>query len=100
MSDPAGTADATPRTRIWDLPLRLFHWLLVLTLCGSWLTQELGTAWMDWHVRLGYFALGLVVFRILWGFVGPRHARFSSFLPPYSSLRALRSGDRNEPSSI
>jgi cytochrome b len=67
-------------TRIWDLPLRLFHWLLVLTLGGSWLTHELGTAWMDWHVRLGYFALGLVVFRILWGFVGPRHARFASFL--------------------
>lgn len=67
-------------TRVWDAPLRLFHWLLVLCLAGSWATHELGTAWMDWHVRLGYLALGLMIFRVIWGFVGPRHARFASFL--------------------
>lgn len=77
-----GTAPnaTTVRTRIWDLPTRIFHWLLVATLVGSWATHELGTAWMEWHVRLGYLALGLVIFRLCWGVVGPRHARFASFV--------------------
>lgn len=65
---------------VWDLPLRLFHWLLVLALAGSWITHELGVEYMDWHMRLGYLVLGLIVFRLLWGFVGPRHARFGQFL--------------------
>lgn len=77
---------------MWDLPLRLFHWLLVATLAGSWLTQELGVQYMDWHIRLGYLAIGLVVFRLLWGFLGPRHARFSSFLhSPGAALHYARS---------
>ena len=65
---------------IWDLPTRMFHWLLVLSLAASWWTAEAGIEWIDWHFRLGYFAAGLVIFRVIWGFVGPRHARFSSFL--------------------
>ncbi|MBX5460040.1 MAG: cytochrome b/b6 domain-containing protein [Steroidobacteraceae bacterium] len=65
---------------VWDLPLRLFHWLLVLSIAGLWATGEAGFDWMQIHIYLGYWTLGLVVFRILWGFVGPRHARFSSFL--------------------
>jgi len=65
---------------VWDLPLRLFHWLLVAALAGSWITAEAGVEWMVWHFRLGYFAAGLVIFRIIWGFVGPRHARFKNFI--------------------
>jgi len=65
---------------VWDLPLRLFHWLLVLALAGSWITHELGVKTMDWHMRLGYLVIGLIVFRLLWGFAGPRHARFGDFL--------------------
>ncbi|WP_405238119.1 cytochrome b/b6 domain-containing protein [Lentisalinibacter orientalis] len=65
---------------VWDLPLRLFHWLLVVALAGSWITHELGVNYMDWHMRLGYLVIGLIVFRLLWGFVGPRHARFGQFL--------------------
>ncbi|HZX23120.1 MAG TPA: cytochrome b/b6 domain-containing protein [Woeseiaceae bacterium] len=65
---------------VWDLPLRLFHWLLVLALAGSWITHELGVKAMDWHMRLGYLVIGLIVFRLLWGFLGPRHARFGDFL--------------------
>ena len=65
---------------IWDLPVRLFHWLLALSLAASWLTAEAGIEWMDWHFRFGYFAGGLIVFRIIWGFVGTKHARFSSFV--------------------
>jgi cytochrome b len=65
---------------VWDLPLRLFHWLLVLSVAGLWATGEAGFDWMQVHIYLGYWTLGLIVFRIIWGFVGPRHARFSTFL--------------------
>ncbi len=65
---------------VWDLPTRLFHWLLALDILGLYLTAQAGDPIMEWHFRLGYVALGLVVFRIIWGFVGPRHARFSTFL--------------------
>jgi len=65
---------------IWDLPLRVFHWLLVLSITGSYITAQLGFNWTQVHFYLGYFTLGLIAFRIIWGFVGPRHARFSSFL--------------------
>jgi cytochrome b len=68
------------RRLVWDLPLRLFHWLFALSICASWATGKAGFEWTPWHMRLGYFMLGLLVFRIIWGFVGPRHARFSSFL--------------------
>jgi len=91
MRDPA-TAGAEAGTRlVWDLPLRIFHWLLVVCVAGSWLTHELGTEWFPWHVRLGYVTLVLVAFRIAWGFVGPRHACFASFLKgPGAVLRYLR----------
>jgi len=75
-----GNEGQAATVHIWDLPLRLFHWLLVATLIGSWVTHELGTAWLQWHVRLGYTALGLVTFRLIWGWIGPRHARFKDFL--------------------
>ena len=102
MSDTTSTADGdSSGARVWDLPLRLFHWLLVLTLIGSWTTHELGTAWMDWHVRLGYFALGLVIFRVVWGFVGPRHARFSSFLKsPVAALSYARDWLAGRPPAV
>lgn len=80
--------DAGPQGEllVWDLPLRLFHWLLALCFAGSWLTHELGVGWFDWHRRLGYATLVLVGFRLAWGFVGTRHARFASFLPGLSGL--------------
>ncbi len=79
-SDPIGPAGGPRNLRVWDLPVRVVHWLLALTLFGCWLTETLGVAWMQWHMRLGYLALGLALFRILWGFVGPRYARFSDFV--------------------
>jgi cytochrome b len=70
-----------PVTRlVWDLPLRLFHWLLVLSLAASWATAKAGFDWRPLHMRLGYCTMGLVLFRVVWGFVGPRHARFVNFL--------------------
>jgi len=67
-------------TLVWDLPLRLFHWTLALVLVACWATQEMGSRWMQVHMWLGYAAGALVIFRCLWGFAGPRHARFGSFL--------------------
>jgi len=66
---------------VWDLPTRLFHWLLVASLLASYLTAEAGSPTMQWHMWLGYWTTGMLVFRLLWGFVGPKHARFSQFIP-------------------
>jgi Cytochrome b len=63
---------------VWDLPTRLFHWLLAAAFAAGWLTA--GSArWLDLHVFAGYLMLGLVGFRLAWGFAGNRYARFSSF---------------------
>ncbi len=65
---------------IWDVPTRLFHWLLVASLFIQYATAEWMDDAMQWHFYVGYFTIGLVIFRLIWGFVGPEHARFSSFL--------------------
>lgn len=67
--------DAVP---VWDIPVRLFHWTLVLLIAFSWLAAEMD--WMTWHMYSGYAVLTLVLFRIVWGFVGSTHARFSNFI--------------------
>jgi cytochrome b len=77
---PAAARPGGPKVLVWDLPVRIFHWLLALTVLGAWVTHELGVRYMEWHMRLGYLALGLVLFRIGWGFFGTRHARFGAFL--------------------
>ncbi len=75
-----GGSRAAERRLVWDLPLRAFHWLFAASILASWGTAKLGFAWMPWHIRLGYWMMGLLVFRIIWGLIGPRHARFTSFL--------------------
>jgi len=72
---------------IWDLPLRIFHWLFAFTVIASWYTSDQDNDLIDVHMKLGYFTLGLLVFRILWGFVGTKHSRFSSFFPTHTRLR-------------
>lgn len=80
---------------VWDLPVRLTHWALVLAVAGSWATHYAGVEWFAWHRRLGYTVLVLVVFRIVWGFVGTRHARFANFLRgPRALLDYLRERGR------
>ena len=64
---------------VWDLPTRMFHWLLVLSFGGAFLTAE-SERYRDVHVMLGYTLLGLIAFRLLWGFFGSRYARFRTFL--------------------
>ena len=76
---------------IWDLPTRIFHWALAACFAGAWLTAE-SERWRNVHVNLGYAFAALVAFRLAWGFVGPRHARFASFVRgPAAVARYLRS---------
>ncbi|MGE0312913.1 MAG: cytochrome b/b6 domain-containing protein [Lautropia sp.] len=79
--------------RVWDLPLRLFHWALVICVVGAFVTIQVGGNWVEWHFRFGYATLALIVFRILWGLFGDRYSRFSSFLyGPARILAYLRGG--------
>mgnify|MGYP001070884111 CR=1 FL=1 len=64
-------------TKVWDLAVRLFHWSLVAAFTVAYVTED---EWMDLHVWAGYIVAGLLAFRIFWGFIGPRHARFSDFI--------------------
>lgn len=76
---------------VWDIPTRLFHWLLALSFIGAYLTAE-SEYWRDLHVALGYTVVGLIGFRLVWGLVGTRYARFSSFaFGPSKVLAYLKS---------
>ena len=90
MSSPAAasTVAAAVRVRVWDLPTRVFHWSLLACVAGAVASAEAGGHWMEWHLRLGAATLGLLAFRIVWGFAGPRYARFRSFLYAPSAVLA------------
>jgi cytochrome b len=78
------------RILVWDLPTRVFHWLLAASFFGAYLASD--DDWLVLHVVLGYTVLGLIGFRLLWGFVGTRYARFASFaFGPRRLLGYLRS---------
>ncbi len=70
---------SAPRILVWDWPTRAFHWLLVASFAGAFVTAE-SERWRDVHVVLGYSAAGLIAFRLLWGLVGTRYARFANFV--------------------
>lgn len=70
----------TRAVRVWDVPVRIVHWAMVVLLVTSVVSAKMGGGAMDWHVRSGEAMLVLVLFRILWGFFGSRHARFASFV--------------------
>lgn len=80
------------RITVWDLPLRLFHWLLVLAVAGALITMQLGTLWMDWHGRFGLAVVGLISFRLVWGLIGSTHSQFISFLPTPSTISSYLRG--------
>lgn len=91
----AVTPEPTQAVRVWDLPTRLFHWLLASAMVGSVVSAQVGGAAMVWHMRLGLLVLGLLVFRLVWGLVGGRWSRFSSFFYlPTTVLRYLRGQTR------
>lgn len=80
------------KSLVWDIPVRLFHWLLVLCLFGQWLTAEVLEDAMEIHFYIGYFTLGLIIFRLIWGFVGTKYAKFNSFVSgPKAMLAYFRS---------
>lgn len=77
--------------RVWDLPTRLFHWLLAILVVAMVVTAKVGGNWMEWHLRLGHLVLALLVFRLAWGFLGGHWSRFASFVyAPSSVMRYLR----------
>src|SRR5689334_16546404 len=76
---------------VWDAPTRVFHWALALSFAGAFLTAE-SERLRDVHVMLGYTVVGLIVFRLIWGLIGSRYARFSSFAyGPRAVFEYLRS---------
>jgi len=68
------------RVLVWDLPTRLFHWLLLICVILSFVTGNIGGIVLEYHLLSGYAILVLLIFRLAWGFVGSRTARFSSFV--------------------
>ncbi|MDD2810657.1 cytochrome b/b6 domain-containing protein [Rhodoferax sp.] len=64
---------------VWDAPTRVFHWLLALSFAGAYITSE-SDRLMGVHLTLGYTMVGLVAFRVVWGLIGTRYARFTSFI--------------------
>jgi cytochrome b len=82
----------TIRIRLWDLPLRLFHWSLVCAVTAAIVSAKVGGEWMVWHGRAGLAIVGLLAFRLTWGIVGSTTARFAHFAPRPSSLRAYLKG--------
>ncbi len=78
------------RVRVWDLPTRFFHWALLVCIIGSLVSVKLGGDAIAWHFRFGFAILTLISFRVIWGFIGSRYARFASFPPnPVSALKYL-----------
>ena len=80
------------RVRVWDLPTRLFHWLLVFSVIGLVITGHVGGNAMQWHARIGYAVFALLLFRIVWGFIGGHWSQFRSFAYGPGSLRAYLRG--------
>jgi cytochrome b len=80
-------AESTLNVKVWDAPVRLFHWLLVALATVSVSTGYLGGNLMRWHVWSGCGILGLLVFRVLWGFAGSTYARFAHFVRGPGAVR-------------
>jgi len=88
--DPHARTHTLQPTLIWDLPTRLFHWVLAGSFALAWITAE-ADEWLAVHVFCGYLMLGLVAFRLLWGVVGSHFARFTSFwFSPKQAIHYLK----------
>lgn len=84
-------AITTARILVWDAPVRLSHWLMVVSFVGAYVTAE-DDSLRSLHITLGYTLAGLVAFRIFWGIIGTRHALFKNFVRgPHAVMRYLRS---------
>ncbi len=88
MSMAAGSETGLRPVKVWDLPTRVFHWSVVFLLLASWFTNRQN--WMQLHFVSGYTMLGMLIFRLLWGFLGSETARFRKFLKsPLAGFRHL-----------
>ena len=84
----------TRRIKLWDLPTRIFHWLLVLLIVAAIVTGKIGGyELMIWHGRIGLAILGLIAFRIIWGLAGSTYARFINFVPAPRIIVAYVKGE-------
>jgi cytochrome b len=95
---PVRSAAAASHRLVWDWPIRLFHWSIVVAFLGAFVTNRLGVKYFTYHEWFGYAVIVLVAFRLLWGLIGPRHARFVNFVrgpgAVLSYLSALGRGRR------
>jgi cytochrome b len=91
-SSPGTPPLGMTRVRLWDRPIRFFHWTLALLVLAAFVTANVGGPWMVWHGRAGLAIVGLLVFRVVWGIAGSHHARFASFVPTPGRVRAYLGG--------
>ncbi len=82
----------THRIKLWDLPTRLFHGLLIMLMIAAIITGQIGGGAIEWHGRIGLCLLGLIAFRLAWGLIGSSHSRFANFFPTPTSVRAYLNG--------
>jgi cytochrome b len=88
----AAPDQVSPSLRVWDLPTRLFHWLLVVLIAAQYATGEFHWLDMRWHFWFGYATLALILFRVIWGFCGSQTSRFADFVRgPGAVLRYMKS---------
>jgi len=98
QTDPTPATDAAEgrpplyRVKVWDLPTRLFHWLIVVLVGSSFVTADIGGAAMEYHEACGVIILVLVFFRVVWGFCGGQQARFSAFVRAPGAVREYTAG--------
>jgi len=76
----------TKKILVWDLPVRLFHWFLVISLVAAWYTSDSERDLINYHLQIGYFILGLILFRLIWGVVGTKYALFNQCIPTWLKL--------------
>ena len=86
------------KIRVWDLPTRIFHWLLAACIVALLVSGKIGGEAMVWHARFGMLALALIVFRLAWGVLGPHYARFAEFVKgPAAIAEEIRGAARYRP---
>lgn len=99
MGESNNTSSQQQLVRVWDLPTRLFHATLIIVFIFLIVSSKLGGDWTLWHMRAGYLMAGLLIFRLCWGLVGSKNARFFTFLrSPRTTLRYIMSLFRGKPS--
>lgn len=81
------------KVKLWDAPLRIFHWSLVVLVSAAFLTGLTGGGWMDWHGWIGGATAGLIGFRLAWGIVGSTYARFATFIKGPTTIAAYLKGE-------